>query len=859
MTAYLLLPLIQTLFSLVLIIVVLKGHFQSLTHRLFSLFLLGLAIWGVMIFGMRASPDIEHAYSWEKWLVTVAPFTSVLFYHFAIRYTATRVKHWLLPFLYIICFLFIALAATRLLVSGMQMKPFGYAPVFGPAGLFNVLFTLGVSLMAFLTFVRIYRTSAQADQKNRAAYIITAMIFSLLGAVFDILTALGLPLYPGMIVGSIIFCLLTTVAIVRYNLLDIQVVLRKSIAYILMSALIAIPFVGIFLLVTSVFVEQAFPSWAYFVLAIILALVLPHLWQRVQRGVDKWFYRDRYDYLKALETFSQETQSITDSVELGSTMVNLLTGALRTSSVHLLQPLAGTSDFAVSSSTSANSSTASILLNSRGPLVKWLKRHDDILAYEDLSIFPQLQTISPGEIAALERVRAELIVPLKAPTGQLSGVLILGKKLSEQPYTLEDKQLIYTICNQMATNLENAWLYAASQQEVAERKRMEEALRESKELFEKTFTSQRDAIFILDAKNPPTILDCNPAALETFGYSRQEVLGHTTTFLHVDEAALRKFQEYLYPAVEKRGFFFLSEFAMKRKDGTVFPTEHSVVPLKEQQGKRIGWVSVVRDITERKQVEEREKQLQQELYLSSRLASIGELAAGVAHQINNPLTGILGFSQRLLRKSTDGQFNRSLERIHIEAQRAAKIVQNLLTFARRREPKKEYSDLNDILQSALELRAYELTTSNIEVVTDLTPNLPQIMADFHQMQEVFLNIILNAEQAMTESHSSGRLTIKTEERKGYIRTTFTDDGPGIPAEHLDKIFDPFFSTRGERGGTGLGLSVCHGIVTEHGGRIYVKSKLGKGATFFVELPLVREEKEASKVVYKRKPTLHKIK
>jgi PAS domain S-box-containing protein len=139
---------------------------------------------------------------------------------------------------------------------------------------------------------------------------------------------------------------------------------------------------------------------------------------------------------------------------------------------------------------------------------------------------------------------------------------------------------------------------------VIEKRRAEEALRESKELFEKTFSSQPDALFILNAEIPPTILDCNPAATEVFGYTRQEMLGRTTAFLHIDEAALRKFQEHLYPAIEERGFLHLPEFRMKRKDGTVFPTEHSVMPLEDEQGKHLGWVSVVRDITERKRAEE---------------------------------------------------------------------------------------------------------------------------------------------------------------------------------------------------------------------------------------------------------------
>ena len=248
-----------------------------------------------------------------------------------------------------------------------------------------------------------------------------------------------------------------------------------------------------------------------------------------------------------------------------------------------------------------------------------------------------------------------------------------------------------------------------------------------------------------------------------------------------------------------------------------------------------------------KEAEEKEKQLQQELNRSRRLASVGELVAGVAHEINNPLTGIIGFSERLLEKSTDEEISRDLRSINSEARRMAKVVGNLLTFARQRELKKQYADVNDILQKTLALRAYELKTSNIEVVTNLAPSLPKIMVDSHRIQEVFLNIILNAEQVMTEAHSGGKLSIKTRQIKDRIRVSFADDGPGIPDEHLDKLFDPFFTTRWEKGGTSLGLSACHSIVTEHGGRIYVESEPGKGATFIVEFPLTAKEETRVKL------------
>jgi signal transduction histidine kinase len=289
------------------------------------------------------------------------------------------------------------------------------------------------------------------------------------------------------------------------------------------------------------------------------------------------------------------------------------------------------------------------------------------------------------------------------------------------------------------------------------------------------------------------------------------------------------------------GYF---EMIIIKKDGTEVPIELTSA-YTQYEGERAN-VAFIRDITERKQAEDRERQLQEELALSSRLASIGELAAGVAHELNNPLTAVIGYSERLLRNNYDRNTISSLEKINSEALRVSKVIDNLITFARRREPKREYSDINTIVRTALELRAYELKTSNIEVEVELAEDLPEVIADFHQIEQVFLNIILNAEQAMTETQNGGKLIIRTKRLKNSIRISFTDNGPGIPEENIDKIFDPFFTTRGNKDGTGLGLSICHGIVQEHDGKICARSKPGKGTTFNIEIPLKTRKRKNKK-------------
>ncbi len=256
----------------------------------------------------------------------------------------------------------------------------------------------------------------------------------------------------------------------------------------------------------------------------------------------------------------------------------------------------------------------------------------------------------------------------------------------------------------------------------------------------------------------------------------------------------------------------------------------STSPIFGENGEVTGVVHSIRDVSN-------EKKLQEQLMVQDRLASIGQLVSGVAHEINNPLTGVIGFSDLLLQRDLPDDVKADLKIVNDEAKRTARIVKNLLTFARKQPEGKAAVDLNGDIQRVLTLRRHEQTVNNIQVNDHLAPDLPQIMGNASQLQQVFFNIIVNAEQAMLEAHSRGTLTINTERAGDIVKARFADDGPGISPENMRRLFTPFFTTKEVGKGTGLGLSICHGIVTEHGGRIYAESEPGKGATFIVELPI----------------------
>ena len=406
------------------------------------------------------------------------------------------------------------------------------------------------------------------------------------------------------------------------------------------------------------------------------------------------------------------------------------------------------------------------------------------------------------------------------------------------PIRLHGKELLYSIIH-----------------DISERTRTEQELRASKNLFEKVFESQRDALFILDGSVPVRISDCNPAAAEVFGYNREEMLGRTTNFLHVDESSLGKFQEQLYPAVTEQGFFHLAEFKMKRKDGTIFPTEHTVLGLENEQGERIGWVSVVRDITEREQAEEEKKKLEGQLLQTKKLEAISTLSGGVAQELSNLFQAVHGYVERLMwgKEQDDPRYQELLE-ITNAAFRGAVLSKRLLAFSGIIESKKHSIDLNKEIKKVHKLLMRTMPET-IKLELNLANEITIINGDPNQIEQALLALAINARDAMP---GGGKIIIETKRMildDDFLKThagaamgecaliTVSDTGPGLGQKTLEHVFDPFYSKEDNSEKTGLGLSMVYGIVKNHGGYISCSSEPEVGTTFMIYLPVSEKDTE----------------
>ena len=364
----------------------------------------------------------------------------------------------------------------------------------------------------------------------------------------------------------------------------------------------------------------------------------------------------------------------------------------------------------------------------------------------------------------------------------------------------------------------------ATLRDITEPKQAQDTLARSEARYRHLFESASDAIATFDANGRFTTF--NHAAENISGYRRDELLGLWFAPLLPDDELPKALGHFQKALAGETGLF---ETSFIRKDGEIRTIQVTYsTPQKDEEV-----LCIIRDVTD-------QKMLQEQLIQSEKMSAIGQLVSGVAHELNNPLAGISAFAQLLLTEKRFPPDQRTAaEMIYAEARRASRIVQNLLTFARQHKPERASASVNQVLDDTLELRGYELRVRGIEVVRDYDDDLPETLADAHQLQQVFLNLITNAEQAMEKrQRDTQRLLVRTRRAGAVIRIEVEDTGPGIPPNLLERIFNPFFTTKPTGSGTGLGLSISLGIVREHEGRIWAENAPSGGARFTIELPFV---------------------
>jgi PAS domain S-box-containing protein len=462
------------------------------------------------------------------------------------------------------------------------------------------------------------------------------------------------------------------------------------------------------------------------------------------------------------------------------------------------------------------------------------------LVIEDAAQDPRLTR----ETVKREGMRAEVIVPLKAK-GKVVGTLAGAMRESRQ-FLSEEVELLTTIGSQIGMAIENTRLYQrehlAAQQALASE-------RQYREIFE----DAHDAIWIHDSHG--NIIAANKATEELTGYSSKELL----------KMNVRNFlaEEGLSLARGIRRKLFLSETVEQpyeqrliRRDGAEKIVKLTTNLIREDDRLR-GFQNIARDVTKEKEMQgklsaayrelseshQRLKESQEQLIQAEKLTSLGQLAASIAHEVNNPLSGVLAYTQLLAKKIGGDSIPKEvalgyLSKMEAELTRSTKLIRNLLDFARQSPPEFRQLNLNDVVSRAFDLAAHSAELQHVQVIKELDPSLPNLMADFDQLYQVCTNLFLNAIQAMPQG---GKLTIRTSVNDGQLKIEVQDTGCGISPENMRKLFTPFFTTKHEVKGVGLGLAVSYGIIQRHHGRIEVQSKKGEGTTFTICLPLHHEE------------------
>ncbi len=598
-------------------------------------------------------------------------------------------------------------------------------------------------------------------------------------------------------------------SISRYRLVDIEVFLKKAATLTFSFFVIAV----LYFFVSSrtrLFSENRLNAVVFGALAIVLgATLFTPLKRMFQTLLDRAIYKRSYEYRKTLLSITRDLNRERDLGKLAQSLLEAIANALNLKQLALF--LADENDrhsFQVLKAKGEEAGPAA-----RVVVDDWLA---GALRDRDWLGFISASESEPAR-AAMEKLSAAgyyHVLPLRVED-KVVGCLVMGKKQDGSFFSREDWELLTTISGPAALALENADLYGRESVRALEMQRL-------KDYSEDIIESLTVGVSVIDETG--LVIGWNRVLEDQVGIRKETALGRT-----LPDVLGPSPYSALFPEEGQADFRLLTEITLETAAGKkVFDIART--PLLDNTLKPYGTIIVFEDITDK-------IRLQQQLLTSEKLASIGLLSAGVAHEINTPLTGISSYVQMLQKKLTDPHYAQILGKVEAQTDRVAKIVKNLLTFARSpSDAAFQRVDLKQSLEEILSLIDYKLKNMNIRLVLELAA-VPPIYAQGERLQQVFINIILNALDAMP---GGGELGIRLSLEDGAEVVRISDTGTGIKPEHRSRIFDPFFTTKGVGKGTGLGLSISYAIVKEHDGRIDVQSEVGRGSTFSITLPVGRE-------------------